>query len=86
MKSWKHTSSNSKTGHEIVRDGPNCSLQLQRSPVGCNEAVNWNSNDEGNIQPVDMLVEVGSGDGFIGDVCFLGFELSRARRLRHLCH
>lgn len=77
-----HTSCDTKTGHEIVGNCPDSSLDLQRSRVCSNQAIDRNANDERNIKPVNMLEPVGLGDRLLGDVRLLRVELAR-RRLRH---
>lgn len=67
-----HTSCDSQTRHEVVCKGPDGCLPLQRGPVCRDHAIDWNSHDEGDVKPVDMLVPIGAGNGLLGDVRFLG--------------
>ena len=79
------TGSDTKTSHEIVGNRPDSRLQLKRCPVCCNESVDRKADNEGDVQPVDMLVPVRLCDCLLGDVRFLGIELlaSRLKRLGH---
>ena len=51
-----------------------------------NESVKWDSNNQSDVQPVDMLVPVGSGHGSVSDVLFLGIVGLVSIRLRALGH
>lgn len=74
---------NAQTGPVVVDDGPDGGLQLQRRPVGRDEAAQGNEDDEGDIEPVDVLVPVGPRDGQVGDVWLLGIvALTTAAGLR----
>ena len=66
------TSCDTETGHEIVCYSPDGSLQVERSPVCCDETIDRNSHDQGDVQPVDVLVPVRLGNWLLGDVRFLG--------------
>jgi hypothetical protein len=68
----QRTSCDTKTSHEVVGKGKCCSLPLERSPVRSNHSVDWNSHDEGDVEPVDMFIPVGFRDGDFGDMGFLG--------------
>jgi len=74
------TSCDSQTSHEIIRNRPGCSLPMQWCPVCGNETVDRQANDEGDIEPVDVLEPVGFRDGLFGDVRFLGIVLLVAIR------
>ena len=67
----KRTRCDTKAGHEVICYRPHGCLPLKRGPVRCNEPVNGNSNDEGNIQPIDMFIPIRPSDGFFGDVWLL---------------
>lgn len=60
-----------ETSGEVVGNGPDCSPKLERDPVGLDAAVEWNANNQGDVQPVDVLVEVRLGHGCLGDVWLL---------------
>ena len=78
----KLTSSDSKTGVEVVDDGEDEGLEVERHPVGGDEAEKRHEHDEGGVEPVDMLVPVGPGHGGVGDVNLLGVDLlAGAQRL-----
>jgi hypothetical protein len=68
----RHTSGNAHARHEVVDDGPETGSPLQRRGIGGDEAIDRHEDDEDNIEPVDMVVPVGTGDGLVGDVLFLG--------------
>lgn len=80
------TSGNSETRHEVVGKGPESRLPLQRSPVCQDHAVQRDANDHDNIEPVDVLVPIGSGHGLLGDVRLLRVILWVADRLRRGGH
>lgn len=81
MRDWnkRHTSSDSETSEKVVDDGPDGSLELQWHPKGLNTAIDGNSHDEKNVQPVDMLVPVLASQRRIGDMDLLRVGSLRAR-------
>jgi hypothetical protein len=83
--STRLTGCDSKTSHEVIRNCPDGRLQLQWCPVCGNEPVDGKPNNEGDVQPVDVLVPVGSRNWLFGDVRLLGIVLlaSRLKRLGH---
>lgn len=83
---WELTSCDSKTGHEVIRDGPNSSLPLERRPVRSNESIDRNSNNESNVEPVDVFVPVRLRNWLLSDMRFLGIVLLVTIWLRRLCH
>lgn len=74
----EHTSSDSETGEKVVDDSPDGSLELQWHPESLNTAIDGNSHNEENVQPVDMLVPVLASQGRIGDMDLLGVGSLRA--------
>lgn len=62
-RSEEHTSCDTHSGHEVVDDGPDSRLPLQRGPVGGDAAVEGDADDEDDIEPVDVLVPVLAGHG-----------------------
>lgn len=69
------TSCDTKTSRKVIGNSPDGSLQLEGSPVCGNQAIDRKSDNQGDVQPVDVLVPVGLGDGFFGDVWLLGVVL-----------
>lgn len=65
----------SKTCGEVVCHRPQRGLEVQWYPNGLNEAIYGDAHDEGDIEPVDMLVPILLRDGRFGDVRFLGVVL-----------
>lgn len=65
------TSGDTETSVEVVDDSPNCSLPLQRSPVGLNTTKSWDTKNQEDIEPVDVLVPVRPRDGLVSDVWLL---------------
>ena len=65
-----HTSCNAEPGHEIIQDSPHSRLPLQGRPNGLYTAVEGDTHDQGDIEPIDMFVPVGFGHGCICDVRF----------------
>lgn len=65
------TSCDTETCHEVIGNCPSSSLPLKRSPIRGNEAIDGNTDNECDVEPVDVLVPVGLGDGLLGDVRFL---------------
>jgi len=59
---------------------------LERRPVGLNQPIGRYADDEGDIEPVDMLVPVRPGNGLFGDVRLLGIVLLVTIWLCGLCH
>ena len=80
------TSCDSQTSHKVICYSPDCGLPLQRCPVCRNAAIDWDTNDQGDIEPVDMFVPIGSGDGLFGNVWLLWIVLFVSVWLRGLCH
>lgn len=94
------TSGDSQARHEVVQHGKGGSLPPQRGEECLNASVERNADDEGDIQPVDVFVPVGSGQWRLGDVRLgrivasvpvwlrdLGHARGRHRRkLRRRCH
>ena len=66
------TSCDAKTSVEVVDNRENGGIEVERNPVGGNEAQSWDNEDEGGVQPVDMLDPVAPSDGSIGNVNLLG--------------
>lgn len=60
--------SDTKTGREIVGNGPDGGRKTERRPVGSDEASNRNTDNEGDVEPVDVLVPILSRDREISDV------------------
>lgn len=82
------TSCDSQPGAEVVEDCERSGLGLERSPVCGDHPVDGNAHNQGHVQPVDMLVPIGLGDGLLGDVRLLGiiFLVSIGLSgLRHAC-
>ena len=65
------TSSNSETAVEVVDESEDGSVELERHPVRGDEASHGNEDDEGRVEPVDMLVPVGPSHGQLGNVRLL---------------
>lgn len=66
------TSCDAQTGCKVVQHGKHECLHLQRDPPSLDHAIQWNADDESDIEPVDMFVPVGFGDGSLSDVLLLG--------------
>lgn len=58
-----------ETGEEVIGDSEDGRLVLELDPVGRNQADQGDEDDEGGVEPVDMLVPVGPCDGLFCDVC-----------------
>jgi hypothetical protein len=78
----KLTGSDTETSHEVVGKRPDCRLPLKRSPVCHDHTVQRDANDHDNIEPVDVLVPIGSSHGLLGDMRLLGVIFWVADRLR----
>lgn len=70
--SFQLTSSDSETAVEVVDESEDGSVELERHPVRGDEAGHGNEDDEGGVEPVDMLVPVGPRHGQLGNVRLLG--------------
>lgn len=66
---------NAQASCEVVSNGPNGSLEVQRSPVSTDETDHRNADNEDDIQPVDVLIPICFGDGLICNVWLLGIVL-----------
>ena len=75
---YKRTCCDTETSEEVIPGGPDSSLELQGNPERLDDAQKGDSKDEGDIQPIDMLVPVGTGDGSIGDMDLFGVANPRA--------
>ena len=60
-----------EAGGEVVGNGPDGGLELERNPVGLYAAIERNANNEGYIEPIDVLVPVCTGHGCLCDVWLL---------------
>jgi hypothetical protein len=63
---------------DVVEDSPESGLQLERNPVGGDEAHQGNENNKCCVEPVDVLGPVAPGHGSVGDVRLVGVLLSSA--------
>ena len=59
-----------EASEEVVDDGEKGGLPLDGGEAGTNEAHDGNEDDEGDIEPVDMLVPIPPGHGGVCDVRF----------------
>lgn len=66
------TSSDAKTSHEVVDNGEYGGSPMERNPKGLDTAVQRNADNEGDVEPIDMLVPIRLGDGGIGNMGLLG--------------
>jgi hypothetical protein len=78
------TCCDTETGEEVVDNGPDGGLELQRHPEGLDQPVQGDTNDEDDVQPVDMLVPVLTSDGRVGNMDLLGVSSPRARSVCRL--
>lgn len=53
---------------QIVHHSPRRRLPLQRGPDSLYAAIEWNANDECDVEPIDVLVPIGFGNGRVCDV------------------
>lgn len=60
-----------KTSHEVVGNGPDGGLQLKGYPESLDAAIDRDADDEGDVQPMNVLVPIRLGDGSVGDVRLL---------------
>ena len=63
--------SDAETGCEVVGNGPEDCLQLHRYPKGLYATIQRDADDEVDIEPVDVLVEVRLGHRRLCDVHLL---------------
>src|SRR5271154_5525390 len=82
----QRTSCDTKAGHEVICDRPDSGFPSQWRPICCDEPIEGNKNNESDIEPVDMLVPIRSGDRLIGDVRLLRIVFLVTIWLRWLCH
>lgn len=76
------TSSDAQTCVEVVHNGKDGGIEAEGNPVGRDEANHGNDDDEGGIEPVDVLVPVGPGHRGVGDVHLGGImAVASAKRL-----
>lgn len=73
------TSSDANSSQKIVPNSKDGGLELQRDPVGVDEAVYRHEDDKGDVEPVDMLVPVRERDGSVCDMNGLLLVEGRAR-------
>jgi hypothetical protein len=78
------TGSDTETSVEVVKACPEGSVELERNPVGGDEADDRDDDDEGGVEPVDMLGPVLPCHGHIRDVRLLNVKLGRVRSQRHI--
>lgn len=75
-----------EAGAEIPDDRPKGGLPIERREEGLDEAIDGNTNNECDIEPVDMLVPVPFRDGLVCDVWLLGVVGFAPIGLRLLSH
>ena len=75
-----------ETGHEIVGNSEDGGLEQKRCPKSLNAAVQRNADNEGDIEPVDMLIPVCFGDGSVGDVRLFWIIFCASVWLRRFSH
>lgn len=80
------TGRDTKTSCEVIGNSPDGSLELERGPVCCNQAVDRKANDQSDIEPIDVFVPVRLRDGLFGDVRLLRIVLLVTIWLGWLCH
>jgi len=61
-------SSDAETGCEVVGNGPDGGVKTEGSPPRLDQTHEGNATDEEDIEPVDVLVPIGLGQGSVGDV------------------
>jgi hypothetical protein len=65
---------------KIVQNSPQHSGKSSRRPDGSNATNKWQTTNEVDIEPIDVLVPVVEGDFGVGDVRFLAsFEFWACR-------
>ena len=64
-------SRNTEAGHVVVDNGEKSRLPIQRSPYGSDQTEHGYADNEGDIQPVDVLVPVRSCQLGVCNVRFL---------------
>ena len=67
-------SCDTEAGVEVVDDGEDGGLEVERYPVAGHEAQDGDNDDEGGVQPVDLLVPVAPGRWLVGNVNLLGIN------------
>ena len=70
------TSCDAHTSVEVVDNGKDCGVEVERHPVGRDEAHDGNNDNECSVQPVDMLVPVGPCNWSVCDMNLLGLGLA----------
>jgi hypothetical protein len=68
------TGSDTETSVEVVKACPEGSVELERNPVGGDEADDGNDDDECGVEPIDMLVPVGPGYREVGNVRLVALQ------------
>ena len=81
----KLTCGDTETSEEVIDDGPDSSLDLQGHPKGLDTAVHGDTDDEEDVQPVDMLVPVAACHDSVGNVDLLGVSGARPGGVCWLC-
>lgn len=56
---------------EVVDHGKDGGLEAERNPIRADETTHGNEDDQGDVEPVDMLPPVAPGNGLCGDVRLL---------------
>lgn len=75
------TSCDPQAGHEVVDHRPDGSLEVQRHPESLDTASQRDSQDQGDVEPVDVLIPVGEGHLGICDMRLLVLLLLRSLSL-----
>ena len=85
-KKEEHTCGDAKTCEKVVKYRPDGRLQLQRNPEGLDKSSERNTDDESDIQPVNMLVPVRTSDGGISNMDPFGIGSTRTAVRRFGSH
>lgn len=70
----------------VVQDSPDGSLPVEGRPGSLNEATYGDADDEKDVQPVHMFIEVALRNWLVSDVCFLRVVASAPIRFRCFRH
>ena len=80
------TSSDAKASTKVVYDAEDRCLKSQLGPKSGHQPGERQADNQGSIEPIDVLVPILAGDGQIGDVWLFGVVGLVAVRLRDFGH
>lgn len=65
------TCGDTQTSHKVIGNSPHGGLEVEGCPVRLDAAIDRHADDEGDVQPMHVLVPICPGDWSVGNVRLL---------------